>query len=229
MGRYPRLSYPGLIYHVINRGNNRDIVFVEDEDFVHYINTIQRYKKKYQFKLFAYCLMTNHIHLLIKTSEKANISKIMQSITVAHTRHYHYKYRRCGHVWQGRFFSPIVSEDGHVLSVMRYIEQNPMRAKMVREIGDYAWSSYKLNIRYKESELIDREENSVFQGLGCDDMARIGEYKKLMKKSLEEKQLKEIRFTTFKEKNYISEKFEKQILELLPRRRKIGRPKKKSN
>lgn len=164
MGRYARIVYPGLTYHVINRGNNRDVIFAEEEDYYQYLNTIERYKKKYEFKLFAYCLMTNHVHLLIKVSDKANISRVMQSLTIAHTRFYNFKYRRCGHVWQGRFMSPIVSEDGHLLMVMRYIEQNPVRAKMVQRAEDYRWSSYKLNVRLEDSKLIDRnanEKNSI--------------------------------------------------------------------
>ena len=114
MGRYARITRPGLIYHVINRGNNKEIVFVEEEDYRHYLNTIQRYKKKYGFKLFAFCLMTNHVHLLIKVSDTGTISRIMQSITVAHTRYYNYSYKRCGHVWQGRFnrAESITSGDG---------------------------------------------------------------------------------------------------------------------
>ena len=76
MGRTARINQPGLIYHVINRGNNRDVIFAEEGDYQHYLNTIQRYKKKYEFKLFAYCLMTNHIHMLIKTSEGGTISRI---------------------------------------------------------------------------------------------------------------------------------------------------------
>src|SRR5258708_1356470 len=104
MGRSARITHPGLIYHVIKRGNNKEIIFAEEEDYQHYLNTLQRYKKKYGFKLFSYCLMTNHVHLLIKVGQEGTISHIMQSITVAHTRYYNYVYRRCGHVWQGRFY-----------------------------------------------------------------------------------------------------------------------------
>src|ERR1700733_2793698 len=107
MGRYARITHPGLIYHVIKRGNNRGVVFAEEEDYQHYLNTLQRYKKKYGFKLFAYCLMTNHVHLLIKVGQEGTISRIVQSITIAHTRYYNYIYHQCGHVWQGRFQSPL--------------------------------------------------------------------------------------------------------------------------
>ena len=82
MNRSLRIHYPGLIYHVINRGNNRQAIFLEDEDYERYLGVLYRFKKAYEFKLFAYCLMTNHVHLLIKVSEKGNISKVMQSITL---------------------------------------------------------------------------------------------------------------------------------------------------
>jgi len=226
MGRYARISYPDLIYHVIKRGNNKEVIFAAEEDYHHYLNTLQRYKKKFDFKLYAYCLMTNHLHLLIKVGNKGTISRIMQSITVAHTRYYNYIYRRCGHVWQGRFHSPIVSEDGYMLNVMKYIEQNPLRAGMVKNVADYRWSSYLLNVRQKESVLIDREDNLVFQKLGEDDYSRINAYKKLVNVSLKQEDLQEIQVSTRKGINYISQKFKEQINALLPNRRKRGRPKK---
>jgi putative transposase len=224
MGRDARLSYPGLVYHVVNRGNDRQVIFAESEDYRHYLNTIQRYKKKYRFQLFAYCLMTNHVHLLIKTSESGSISRIMQSITVAHTRRYNFKYRRCGHVWQGRFHSPIVSEDSHMLTVMRYIEQNPLRARMVRGVADYPWSSYSLNVRIRESVLIDRRGNKVFENLGDNLMERIYNYRQKMAQEIAAKELDQIQYGTRKAGNYISEKFKDQIAYLLPRRKERGRP-----
>ena len=224
MGRDARLNYSGLVYHVVNRGNDRQVIFAEPEDYRHYLNTIQRYKKKYRFQLFAYCLMTNHVHLLIKTSESGSISRIMQSITVAHTRRYNFKYRRCGHVWQGRFHSPIVSEDGHMLTVMQYIEQNPLRARMVRDVVDYHWSSYGLNVRIRESVLIDRNDNKVFENLGGNLIERIYNYRQKMAQEIAAKELDKIQYGTRKAGNYISEKFKDQIAFLLPRRKERGRP-----
>ena len=225
MGRYPRINRPGLIYHVINRGNNREVIFAEHKDYIHYLNTIQRYKKKYSFKLFSYCLMTNHVHLLIKTSKYGSISRIMQSITVAHTRRFNFKYQRCGHVWQGRFMSPVVSDDEYILKAMQYIEQNPVRAKMVGDIADYPYSSYQLNVRRKKSLLIDREENLVFQALGRQDEERIRQYKVLMEEELDKKDLAKLQKSSRKGVAYISPQFQEQIGRLLPVKRKPGRPK----
>lgn len=224
MGRYARITHPELIYHVIKRGNNKQVIFADNEDYQHYLNTIQRYKKKYGFKLFAFCLMTNHAHLLIKVGQEGTISRIMQSITVAHTRYYNFSYQRCGHVWQGRFHSPIVSEDNYMLNVMKYIEQNPLRAGMVKRVGDYRWSSYLLNVRQNDSVLIDRDENCMFNSLGQDNAIRIQAYKKLVDVTLPDDDLNAIRISTRQGGNYISERFQQQINALIPHKRKRGRP-----
>ncbi len=226
MGRFNRVIRPGLMYHIINRGNNREAVFLEDEDFEKYLGLIYRFKKKYEFKLFAYCLMTNHVHLLINPTEKGTISRIMQSITVAHTRHYHFKYRRSGHIWQGRFSSPIVSADEYLLNVMRYIEQNPLRAKMVAHPGDYRWSSYRLNVRKEGSRLIDREENVVFQGLGETVEQQVKAYRDFVMQQIEDGELEGIRKSVIKGTGYFSEKFREQAERYLPRKRRPGRPSK---
>lgn len=218
------MNYPELIYHVVNRGNDRQVIFAEADDYWHYLNTIQRYKKKYQFKLFAYCLMTNHVHMLIKTSGGGSISKIMQSITVAHTRRYNFKYRRCGHVWQGRFHSPIVSEDNHMLRVMQYIEQNPLRAGMVKRVEDYRWGSYGLNVRFKDSVLIDRRDNKVIENLGGNLKERIYNYQQIMVRDIVVQEVDKIQYSTRKGGNYLSEKFKDQIAFLLPRKQGRGRP-----
>lgn len=221
-----RIHHPGFIYHVINRGNNRQAVFLEDEDYSRYLGVLYRYKRKLNFKIFAYCLMTNHIHLLIQVSEKASISKIMQAVTICHTRHYHYKYRQCGHLWQGRFRSPIVSGDAYLMKAMMYIEQNPVRAKMVMRMGDYRWSSYKLNMRRKESKFIDRKDNPLYIKLGGDEKRWVLEYQRKMQEVLNKKQLGEIRKSTRGIGNYMSEKFKKVMKDLIPKKRRPGRPRK---
>lgn len=129
MPRPLRIHLPDLIYHVLNRGNNRQVVFAEDKNYLHYLEILKRYKEKFQFKIFAYCLMTNHIHLLIKTSTQGTISEIMKAITIAHTRHYHDKYKTSGHIWQGRFKSQPIEKENYLLACGRYIERNPLEAK----------------------------------------------------------------------------------------------------
>jgi len=223
MGRMKRVSHPGLVVHVVNRGNNRQKIFHEEDDYRRYLSVVQHYKKKFGFHLFAFCLMTNHVHLLIRVGEKS-VSKIMQSITLAHTKHYHFKYSGCGHVWQGRFKSPVVSDDDHLLTVMAYIEQNPVRAKMVPRVDDYRWSSFKMNASFREFPLVDRRENPVWPTLGRDDRERITAYRKLVEGRIGRDRLEEIVKSTRGQGHFMSERYRKRLAALIPEKRRPGRP-----
>jgi putative transposase len=129
-----------LIYHVINRGNNRAAVFDGDDDYTAFLKAIGDLKLRRPFEFYGYCLMPNHVHLLIRPLD-VPISRIVQSLLVSHTQRYHRRHHSSGHVWQGRFKSPVIQDD-HLLTVLRYIEANPLRARMVEAAGDYPWSSF---------------------------------------------------------------------------------------
>ena len=131
----------GLVYHVINRGNNRQPVFHAEGDYAAFLQAIADLKQRKAFELYGYCLMGNHIHLLI-CPRGDTISRIVQSLLVSHTQRYHRFHHSGGHVWQGRFKSPVVQDDDHLVAVLRYIEANPIRAKMVKGAGEYRWSSF---------------------------------------------------------------------------------------
>src|SRR6516165_3928110 len=143
MGRFPRALGEGLVYHALNRGNNRADVFAEESDYVAFLQALGQTQSRFPFKLFGYCLMTNHFHLLLQPGQGQSISRILQSLTVAHTWRFHRRYQSSGHVWQGRFRSPVIQDDQHLLVVLRYIEANPLRAAMVSDPGEYRWSSYQ--------------------------------------------------------------------------------------
>jgi putative transposase len=145
MGRPLRPIGDGLVYHALNRGNNRQAVFTCAADYPLFLDALAQTRQRYPFELFGYCLMTNHFHLLVRPGPGQSISRILQSLTVAHTWHYHKQHRSSGHVWQGRFKSPVIQEDGHLLTVLRYIEANPLRAGMVTDLSDYPWSSYAVH------------------------------------------------------------------------------------
>ena len=225
MGREIRVHCPGLVFHVVNRGNNRQAVFLEPDDQKHYLGCLYHYKKKYGFELFAFCLMTNHVHLLIRVCDKS-ISKIMQSIAVGYSRWYNFKYRSSGHVWQGRFSASVVGDNEYLLTAMQYIEENPIRAGMVRDVGSYPFSSYKLNVRSDDSKLIDRDKNEAFQSLGSSDVERCLAYRQRMASRLQEDSLKEVRKSITGGGGYVSVKFREQMKSLLPIKRKLGRPRK---
>jgi len=229
MGREQRCLHPGLTHHIVNRGNNRQAIFLEPADQRHYLRCLYHYKKKYVFKLFAFCLMTNHVHLLLKVSERGTVSKIMQSLTVAYNRWYNFKYKSSGHVWQGRFSSSLVSDDEYLLTAMQYIEENPVRAGMAKNVGDYLFSSYRLNIRRASSKLIDRSENPAICALGEDESARRLAYLEIMRQRLDEYSLKSVRKSLEGNGGYMSERFRRQREEMLPKKRRRGRPRKVIN
>ena len=145
----------GLIYHVINRGNNRQPVFFNAGDFQAFLDALWELKGRKPFALYGYCLLSNHFHLLVRP-QGDSISRIMQSLLVSHTQRYHKHRRSLGHVWQGRFKSPVVQNDEHLLTVLRYIEANPLRAKVVERAELYRWSSYPVHGQGATSELVDR-------------------------------------------------------------------------
>lgn len=226
MPRANRINLPDLIYHVVNRGNNRGIIFAEESDYVSYLALLLKYKTKFEFKIFGYCLMSNHIHLLIKTSHKGTISEIMKAFTIAHARQHHKKYHASGHLLEGRFKSPIVSDDEYLLTVMRYIEQNPVRAGIVGHPGDYAYSSFRGNTSAEKDSLLDKEDNPVYAGFGKTAEERAERYREFAVKILEEEKVSLVRKSTDGSGNFVSKKFQQQIEEKLGLKEKKprGRP-----
>jgi putative transposase len=154
MGRLPRAIADGLVYHALNRGNNRAAVFADDDDHLAFLQALAATKQRYPFRLLGYCLMTNHFHLLLRPEPGQSISRILQSLTVAHTWRYHKRHHTSGHVWQGRFKSPVIQADMHLLVVLRYIEANPLRARMVADPAEYRWSSFQLHGMGREDPLL---------------------------------------------------------------------------
>src|SRR5512135_3021180 len=114
MGRLTRPIDDDLVYHALNRGNNRAPVFHDESDHEAFLEALARTRRRYPFRLYGYCLMTNHFHLLLRPESGQPISRIVQSLTVAHTARYHKRHRTIGHVWQGRFKSPVIQDDGHI-------------------------------------------------------------------------------------------------------------------
>ncbi len=139
----PRPTGEDLIYHTVNRGNNRVDVLGQDGQRDAFLGDLARTKARHPLALFGYCLMSNHLHLLLKTAPGQSISRTLQSLTVAHTWRHHRKHGTSGQVWQGRFRSPIIQDGDQVLVVLRYIEASPMRAAMVADPCEYAWSSHR--------------------------------------------------------------------------------------
>ncbi len=142
MSRKARVKSQTGIYHVILRGVNRQNIFVDDQDRLRLLDTFAKYKRKIAFRLFAYCLMSNHIHLLIQECQEA-IGMTMKRISASYVFWYNSKYDRCGHLFQERFRSEPVDTDSYFLTLLRYIHQNPVKAHIVDNVAAYKWSSYR--------------------------------------------------------------------------------------
>ena len=170
MGRPLRPTEDDLVYHAINRGNNREVVFADDEDFLAFLQSLARTQLRYPFRLYGYCLMSNHFHLLLRPDPGTTISRVLQSLTVAHTWRHHRRHRTVGHVWQGRFKSPVIQAEGHLWTVLRYIEANPLRAGLVADPASYRWSSYPAHGEGRADPLL--EPLPEWSDLGPDEPAR---------------------------------------------------------
>jgi len=144
MPRSARVITENGCYHIITRGNQRQTVFKEVEDYEKYLFVLTRYKKEYKFKLYCFCLMPNHVHLLIEVDKPFLLNKIMSGINLSYTRYFNFKYEKVGHLWQDRYKSKIIEKDAYLLECISYIEANPIRSSLARYAADYKWSSYKL-------------------------------------------------------------------------------------
>lgn len=180
----------GLIYHVINRGNNRQDVFRKPADFQAFLQALGELKERKPFELYGYCLMAKHFHLLLRP-RGVSVSRILQSLMVSHTQRFHRHYQSGGHVWQGRFKSPVIQNDEHLLTVLRYIEANPLRAKIVARAEDYRWSSYRVHGLGEADELVDRLV--TFDELGAYPAVRQRRWAQKVHRALEPERLAEIR------------------------------------
>lgn len=229
IGRLPRLTFSGLTYHVVNRGNNRQPVFIDDADFDKYLELLKRYKGRYGFKFYHYVLVNNHIHLLLETSEKGTVSKIMQGITLAHTRYFNRKYGNVGHVWQGRFKSPVIEKDSYLLHCGRYIELNPVRAGLVQDPGEYRWSSYRFYAYGEPNELLDTD--FLYETLGENESECRVRYREFVGDGVPEETLKQIRQSITNNHILGQDSFIEQLankFRFKKRTRRMGRPKKVS-
>jgi putative transposase len=146
MPRSARASVGGYCYHVLNRGNARAQVFHKDGDYNAFVKLIRQASARVPMRLLALCVMPNHFHLALWPFEDGDLSAWMGWLLTAHVRRYHKHYRSSGHVWQGRFKAFPIQEDDHLLSVLRYIERNPLRAKLVAKAEDWSWSSLRYRL-----------------------------------------------------------------------------------
>jgi putative transposase len=144
MPRSARIVIKGYPHHIIQRGHNRQAVFISDEDYLFYIENLREWKEKYGCKIYAYCLMTNHVHLIVDPAEnEGNLAQLMKRVAGRQTRYVNKLEKRTGSLWEGRYKSSTISTNEYLLACCRYIELNPVRAGIVSDPIDYRWSSYR--------------------------------------------------------------------------------------
>lgn len=171
MPRHARLVIPHGPHHVIQRGHNRQDVFTQPQDYAYYLDSLQTWKAHFGVKVYAYCLMTNHVHLLIDPgAEPQALGQLMKRVAARQTRYVNRLQGRSGTLWESRYKSSPVETETYLLACSRYIELNPVRAKMVEQPQDYVWSSYGDKIGVRRTPWLDLDP--CYQGLARTEKER---------------------------------------------------------
>jgi putative transposase len=225
MARLPRLVVPNQPHHVIQQGNDLQIIFRDADDYLAFINWLRDASRQFKVAVHAYVLMTNHLHLLATPSDEQGLSKMMQWIGRHYVPYFNRKYGRTGTLWQGRYKATVIEADHYLMTCCRYIETNPVRSGLVASAGDYSWSSYPHHIGLKSDPVIT--DHSLYWALGNTPFDREIAYKALIEQGVNEDDVAALTEATLKGWAIGSERF-KSLLERQTLRRvrksKRGRP-----
>ena len=190
MPRRARIYIAGFPYHIVQRGNNREACFIEPENYGYYLELWDQVSQRYGVAVHAYCLMTNHIHVLATPEKDASISTTMKVVGSRYAQYINKKYRRTGTLWEGRHRSSLIQSERYLLTCSRYIELNPVRAGMVRRPEEYRWSSYGVNGWGDAGWLTPHPE---YLRLGSNREERTYAYREIFKQQFSEEDLHAIR------------------------------------
>jgi putative transposase len=182
MPRYAREKSKSGIYHIMLRGINRQDIFEDDEDRQRFIETIKQYKTVNKYEIYGYCLMSNHVHLLLGEKEES-LSQAIKRICGSFVYWYNWKYGRCGHLFQERYKSETVEDERYFITVLRYIHQNPVKAGLSRNTGEYIWGSYN---EYIKKETIT-DVNTALEMFSSDRIKAVEQFQKYMNEPNEDK------------------------------------------
>lgn len=216
MARLPRICQPGIPHHIIQRGNNRQACFVSEEDFSTYAYWLAEYSSNFSVAIHAWVFMTNHVHLLATPRKEGGISNMMQAMGRSYVRYFNNTYQRTGTLWEGRYKSCVVDAENYLLTCMRYIELNPVRANMVATPEEYHWSSYHSNGLGNKAEIWTPHD--VYTGLGKTKATRTNVYRELFKCHLDNEGLTQIRKAVNQGMALGNDRFKQEIERLSGRR-----------
>jgi len=223
-----RIILTGYPHHVVQRGHNRQTVFPQRSDYERYLATLLEFKQQYGVKLYAYCLMTNHVHLLLAPATPAGIGQLMKRLAGRHTRRRNRHDQRSGTLWEGRYRSSLVDRDDYLLACCRYIELNPVRAGIVGDPVEYPWSSCRHRLAPEMPAWLDPDP--CYLAMGENDKARQAVYRAFLDEGVPSAQRELIREAVQRGQLTGGPRFSKDIGGVLGRpmeRRGRGRPRKK--
>lgn len=176
MPRKARVLVPNCPHHIVQRGHNRKAVFLIDQDYEYYLENLKEWKQELGIKLYAWCLMTNHIHLIVEPAADAmTLSVLMKRVNGRQSAYVNKLEGRSGALWEGRYKASPIQSNSYLLSCIRYVELNPVRAGMVHRAEDYRWSSYRERIFGEGKAMLD--EDACYKGLGSTVEKRKDAYK----------------------------------------------------
>ncbi len=182
MPRGSRKIYDGALLNITARGNNKKIIFRKDSDYTAFKKRLLRYTHQSKVKLYHYCLMRNHVHLIAKASGKESISEFMHKLQLSYFYCFKKRYGYCGRFWQGRFSSKLIEDESYLLTAAVYIEANPVRAKIEKKPEQYRWSSYNRYAWGAEDNLV--ELDPYYLELSNEDKKRQKKYRDIMRSYL---------------------------------------------
>lgn len=221
MARVPRLVFPGVALHIIQRGNNRNACFLQDNDYLTYLGLLRQLSAKHECRLHAYCLMTNHVHLLVSPSRADACALLMRDLGRCYVLYFNRRHHRSGTLWEGRFRSCIAESGGYVMACYRYIELNPVRAGMVADPASYAWSSHATNVGLRPDPMVVPHCEFLALANGGSPHAT---YRGLFAQFLDEGVVRSIREATNGGYPLVSESFKASRLAPLGLRTQRGKP-----
>jgi len=191
MPRQARIALAGVPVHIIQRGHNRSVCFFSDQDFVRYLDELAELSVRLSCAVHAYCLMTNHVHLLLTSQEADGCARLMKHLGQRYVQYVNRTHRRTGSLWEGRYRSSIVDSSNYLLRCQRYIELNPVRAGIVAGPDEYAWSSYGTNALGVPSKFL--LPHPEYLALGATDEERRATYRALFEVAPSQNELTRIR------------------------------------
>lgn len=194
MPRTARFVIPDISVHVVQRGHDGQDCFFEDSDRIAYLDFLHSFAVRFQCSVHAYCLMSNHVHLLVTPSTEDGCALLMKHLGQHYVQRINARLNRVGTLWQGRYYSCPVASERYVLACYRYIERNPVAAGIVSQAGDYPWSSFAGNARGGCDGFL--RPHVAYLGLADDRAVRTAAYRELVDTPLEQPVLDEIRSAT---------------------------------